>query len=264
MTQSSDIHAVRLPLDTWNNACLLVAGEATLTAEDWSGLIDAGLAEGPGALDARWAGLIGSYLDTPSSLSISSTYGGLLYRATLALGPANVCVLERFITQTQPDGSVETMSRDDLLEVSVSQAHPWALLRRVLPPLTTVQADPRQTSSANAEPVVVPAAVLEWAQEQCRTHPADHVLETLKQRSSGALHDFFEADDASISYVWTTRSPRGTQLALAWYLASEHHLYRATFGDGAPFEQVAPGDLAFTFEWHLLGVLDALSTPAAQ
>lgn len=261
--QQSDIHAMRVPLSAWNAACRIV-GDPTATPDesDWAALVASGIATAPGALNERWVDLIRSYLTTPSSLAVSATYADMLYRSTLALGSLNVCVLERFTTRTTPEGEVETVARDDELEVSMTQGHPWTLLRRVLPPLPTVQAPPRQTAAANAEPVRVPAAVAEWAQEQCRTHSSHEVLRTLQQRSSGRLHDFLEADDASIAYAWTTESARGTSLAFAWYLASADHLFRATFRDDPAFEVVGPGDLAFTFEWHLLGVLDALTAAA--
>ena len=263
MTQQADIHAKRVPLHAWNAACRLVGDATTSPSEDdWAALVAAGVATAPGALDDRWVDLITSYLNTPSSLAVTATYAGMMYRSTLALGSLNVCVLERFTTRATDDGGIETVNRDDALEVSVTQGHPWALLRRVLPPLPTVQAPPRQTAAANAEPVRVPAQIAEWALEQSKTHSSHEVLRTLQQRSSGRLHDFFEADDASIAYAWTTESARGTSLAFAWYLASKDHLFRATFRDDPAFEEVRPGDLAFTFEWHLLGVLDALSTPA--
>lgn len=264
MSSSPAIHAVRLPLAAWNAACRRVGGdEAPLTDANVTALVASGLAGEDGVVKERWAGLIASYLDAPSSVRASATYGNLLYRASVALGQASICVLERFTTRADDQGGVETIQRDDDLEISVTTGHPWTLLRRVLPPLDNLRASSRQTAPGNAAPVSVPEPILAWAQEQCRTHPADQVLEALQRRSSGRLHDLLQADDASVSYVWTTQTSRGPHLGLAWYLASPDHLFRATFSDDHPFEEVNPGDLAFTFDWHLLGALDALAAPAA-
>ena len=264
MAETPSIHATRLPLRAWNSACRLVGGDPIPLDEDDRAALTASplVAEGT-TLDDRWSGLIASYLGSPSSVRISASHGGLLYRTSLALGVANVCVLERFTTRPTSAGGLATVNRDDHLEVSVTTGHPWTLLRRVLPPLANLRADSRQTSSRTATPVQIPDAVLAWAQEQCLTHPSEQVLATLRERSSGRLHDFLSADGASVSYAWTTQTPRGPSLALAWYVASPEHLFRATFAEDHPFEEVHAGDLAFTFDWHLLGALDALGAPAA-
>lgn len=255
--ESPEVRAVRIPLMVWNAACRHVGSTAELTGAEWAGLRAAGLAGPDDEIDARWRGLIHDYLVAPTSLQCVAGHNGLLYRSALAIGTTNICVLERFTTERAANGALVPVAHDELLEVAVTRAHPWLLLRRVLPPLDTLRAPSRQTGEPSAAPVSLDPATAEWLRSRAAEIQGPELIEELKQRASGPLRGLLESEDASVAYVLVNRVGKAIQVAAAWYLASAHSLYRATFAPEPPFEQVRPGDLAFTFDWHLLGALDA-------
>lgn len=251
------VHATRLPLAVWNAACRAVGGDAPgLNDDDWQHLAQAGIASAPGTLDERWRGLIASYLDTDVSFRVVATYNGLLYRSSLALGAGNVCVLQRYKTETQPDGSRLAVAHDDLVEVAATTGHPWLLLSRVIPPLGTLTAPAHQTSAASATPVRLDDATRERVKTQLAATPDADVAEVLAA-ASDTVADVLSAD-AMVTYVMTAGSGENPVIGAAWYLASAERVYRATFGGDPAWEEVRPGDLAFTFEWHLLGAQTAV------
>ena len=159
MVDSPEVRARRIARPLWNLACRAVGGDAdSLTADDWGALIAGGLATGPDQIAEGWQGLIESYLNTPVAFRVVSTYQGLLYEASLAIGPASVCVLERFKTRPGPDGGERPVAHDEQLEVAATTGHPLLLLQRVLPPAAELRAPALQTSAINAVPVTLDPA----------------------------------------------------------------------------------------------------------
>jgi hypothetical protein len=260
MTEApAPVQAARVPLAAWNAACLAVGGDAgSVPDAAWQQLADAGLASEPGVLDERWADLIARYLATPISLSCVAQYNGLQYRSSIAIGTASVCVLERFKLEQGPDGSWSPTARDADLEVSATLGDPWLLLRRVIPPLAPLQAPAHQTASHNAVPVRVDEALGERIAGIVAERPDANVADVLRREGDAALQELFAADEAGVAYVLIAATPERPLVAQAWYAASQDALFRATFAADPPFEKVRPGDLAFTFLWHLLGAQDAL------
>ena len=258
MVDSPEVRARRIARPLWNLACRAVGGDAdSLTADGWGALIPGGLATGPDQIAEGWQGLIESYLNTPVAFRVVSTYQGLLYEASLAIGPASVCVLERFKTRPGPDGGERPVAHDEQLEVAATTGHPLLLLQRVLPPAAELRVPALQTSAINAVPVTLDPATGERLAAVLAANPDADAAELARQ-VTGSLAALLAPGEAQVAFTLTAQVASGPMLAGAWYVASQGRLFRATFAEGPPFEEVRPGDLAFTFDWQLRGAMDAL------
>lgn len=255
------IRTTRVLRPLWNAACAAVGGEPeAVTLADWAALTDAGIATGPDRIDEVWAELIGAYLDAPVVCNSAASYGGLLYEATLAIdaGPAAVCVLQRFETAAQPDGTSAPVARDELLEVAVGVGDPWELLRRVLPPVETLRAPARQTAAANAHPVTLPAGARDAVSAALAAQPTADPVRLVRDNAVGLVAELLAAQ-AQVGLRFAGSNGDRAVVGASWYLASAEHLFRATFAGDPAWEEVRPGDLAFSFAVQLAGARDVLT-----
>ena len=264
MGEDTEVRTRRVHLTAWNAACRAVGGDSEgLAEDDWALLIAEGLASTPSTLNTRWHGLIASYLNTRLSVRCAAAFSGQLHRATMAVGPASVCVLERRRIETQSDGSLLAVERDELLEVSVTLGQPWLLMQRFVPPLETLRAPARETSRRSAKPVALAEATRERLRRIIAENPDSDPIALLNQHGSDEIRDLLAVDDATVAYLMTAATGERAVLGAGWYNASPRQLFRATFRADPPWEEVRPGDLAFSFQWHLMGALDALGVAGA-
>ncbi len=263
----ADLMVVRLPLATWNDACRAAARpdapQGLLLAPppaddlDWDALAAHGLATSRGALDPRWRSLLAAYLDSRVAFRLSSSYGDMRFEAVLAVGSPHVCVTERFKTRPGSDGTVSTVAHDPAVEVAISGDHPWTLVRRVLPPLEVLRAEAKQTPRSAEVPLVVQPELQAKVRAAKAAEPQLTTSDALR-RASGVPDAVAAALDTTALTTWlvTAATPGGTAVGVGAYAGSPERLYRASFAGGPAWEQVEPGDLAYGFDWHLLGALD--------
>lgn len=255
MSEVEELAAVRVPREAWDAAC--AAAEQPEPPR-------LSLLSPPGTLEGRWHDLVAAYLAAPIVFRFSSTYGDVLFEATLALGSGlNVCVLERHKVRPVADGTLQKVGRDPLLEVAVTTSHPWRLVRRVLPPLDELRAPAQRTQSASERPVALDEATRAQVAAVLAAEPTLTASDALAR--AGALPPVVaEAMQAEVAASWllTVAGDEGTGVGIGTYLASPGHLYRGSAGADPVWSEVLPGDLAAEFEWQLLGALDVVTARA--
>lgn len=276
MTEPSrGLAALRVAVDTWNAACVA----ASYTTEngptrprrsllppdpgpepevDWAALVDAGVASEPGTLVPQWKHLLTAWADSPIVFRFTSTYRGLAYEAVLAVGELNVCVLTRSRTEPAPDGTLRKVAHDPHLEVAVSTEHPWTLVRRVLPPLGALRAAPRRTPADATHALTVPDDIRDAVVAALEANPGLSAAEALRAADVPPRVEAALGVQASTSWLVTAAAGERVAVGLGCYVASDNHVYRASFGADVAWEEVEPGDLGYSVAFHLLGALDAV------
>lgn len=260
MTDSPEVLARHISKAVWNAACHAANGAPEqVTDEGWQALIDAGLAVAPGVLEEHWAGLIEGYLNSPITVRATATYDQTAADISMSVGRASVCVIERSQLGLDADGAAGIVATDPLLDVAMTTGHPWLLLRRGVPPLATLQAAPQQTTAATAKPVSLDPATRASLAAYLAEHPDGDLVAAVRASGDERVRELLAADGAMFTFFFAMATdPVATGRAL--YIGTPEHLYRATSDDDAPWEEVAAGDLAFSFQWFLMGAGDILAS----
>lgn len=261
--QAPELRVVRLPLTAWNAACEAVRNDASASYSSavLAELIQYGLVSADGVLADDWRQIIQAYQKAPIDFLFVSSYRDMVFEARVALAGVNICVAERYRTEPAADGTLVKVAHDRLVEVSMTYADPWNLVVRVLPPLPSLRAPARQTSEANARPIVVPDSVKERARALIDAQPTMTAAAALEEAAgaSDEVRALLDEVEASVTFLGTYGTETAAGAAMGSYLASADGLYRAQFTVDAGWYEVAPGDLAYAFMWHRLGALDALA-----
>ncbi len=257
---ADDLVTYRITIDTWNALCLATNpdGPDLSLPLDWNELIEAGIATEPETLEPLWERLLEVWATSPVVFRLTSTYRDLAYEAVLAVGALNVCVLKRSRTEAAADATLRKVAHDPHLEVAATAGHPWRLVRRVLPPLETLRAAPKQSPAS----ATLPLTLSDQARaDVIAAFTADPELSTAEALRSADIPPHINAAldaEASTSWLLTVATGETMGVGLGSYTASEEHLYRATFGPQITWDEVRPGDLGYCFEFHLLGAMDAV------
>lgn len=256
---TDELVAHRITIDAWNALCFATGpgGPEPGPPLDWNELTEAGIATEPGTLEPLWERLLDAWANSPVVFRITSTYRDLAYEAVLAVGALNVCVLKRSRIEAA-GATLRKVAHDPYLEVAVTAGHPWRLVRRVLPPLETLRATPKQSPASQTFPLTLSDQTRADVIAACTAGTELSTAEAL--RSAGIPPHINAALDAEASTSWllTVAAGETVGVGLGSYMASGEHLYRATFGTQVAWDEVRPGDLGYCFEFHLLGAMDAL------
>lgn len=225
----------------WSGAVAQLRG--TVPADDdlrleWEG---AGLITPEGEIVTDWARALRVTQDSVNGAQVVSTFDGVAFSATLfRLDDDLVCVTAR-ATQDET-GSIDAVH--PLLEVALGPASdPWLLLRRVLPPLAELRADPRETGPGEAAPLSLNGVEIP---EHLRSDPARGAAEVTQLPTlPAAVADAVDPRATVFAYTLRGDGGRAQQSNRAWALGKKD-LYRVE-PDTAQVLRVPAGDLG-----HLL------------
>lgn len=197
----------------------------------------AGLVDADGAVDPEWARAIRVTQDAIVGAEVVSVYQEMAFAATLLRHEQTlVCVTARGAIEGRKITAVHPM-----LEVAMAPSElGWELLRRVLPPLKELRADPRPTRPGDIElltldGVEIPES-MRASQQSFATHLSD--LPTLPT----AMADALDPEASVFVYLLNAEGAHVRQSSQAWALG-RLGLYRVD-SDTAAIAKVPAGDLA--------------------
>lgn len=229
----------------WSEAVQQLRGSVP-TGDEMLGLEweAAGIVGPDGALDPDWARALRVTQDAQVGAEVVSVYRGIVFSATLfSLGADLVCVTARAtFREDDLDGATATVidTVHPMLEVALApSADPWLLLRRVLPPLDALRADPRAPEASEVTPLELDGVEIpERLRADVETF-ASHMalLPTLPQAVADAV------DPQASVFAFSLRADRGAleTSSRAWSLG-KRGLYRVEPETARAF-QVPRGDL---------------------
>lgn len=242
----------------WNTAAESAQNPAAGQAADdevWAELVRAGVARDDRTLDPMWQAVINQSLTAQAVFRVASTYNGLAYLADISLGrEVTTCLTRRLRVEDDGSGALVATGADPQLEFVVTRPdQPWQLIRRVLPPLEELRAEPRQTRDAErVEYPLDPATI-----EQIRASLATPGL-------APAARDALNAK-ATVMLMTLVAPPAGATdkapgVGLKAWALGENGLYSLEpQRDGATVAKVSPGDIGFAVLWYTLGAKDAMA-----
>lgn len=229
----------------WSGAVEKLRG--TVPAEDdlrleWEG---AGLLTPEGELVADWARALRVTQDSLAGSQVVSVFDGVVFSATLfRLDDDLVCVTAR----ATHDESGQIDAVHPLLEVALGPAaDPWLLLRRVLPPLDELRADPRETRPGEAAPLSLNGVEIP---EQLRADPSRGAEVAQLPTLPAAVADAVDPRATVFTYTLRGDGGRAQQSNRAWALGKKD-LYRVE-PDTAQVLQVPTGDIGHLLSTALL------------
>ena len=226
----------------WSAAVQQIRGEVPATDEmlalEWEA---AGIVSPAGVLDPDWSRAIAVTQSATRGAEVVSTFQKMAFTATLLVDQGVVvCITARGATEGEgPEEKITAVH--PMLEVAVAPAaDAWLLLRRVLPPLDALRADPRPTEPGDIEllsleGVEIPES-MRASQEAFSRHFAN--LPTLPE----AVADAVEPKASVFAYTLAAEGTEVRQSSQAWSLG-ERGLYRID-SDTAAIARVPAGDLA--------------------
>lgn len=246
---------------TWNVAAQAAQADSPDPADDasWKELVDAGIASQAGVLDPMWKAVLAQTLTAPIAFRVASTYNNLAYLADVSLGDnVTTCLTRRLSVAEAEDGSLEPTGADPQMEfVVTTHGRPWELIRRVLPPLDELRAEPRQTRTAERVEQAVDAETLKRIREGLDVPGlSPNMADALAPKASVTLMSLVDAPGA----------PEGsTGVGFATWVLGEDGLYTLERkGDTACVTKVSPGDIGFTITWLALGGFDIMERAARE
>lgn len=202
----------------------------------------AGIVTPDGELDPEWARTISVTQGSLRGAEVVSVYEHMVFAATVLVGDGTVvCVTARGATE-EVDGAEKITAVHPMLEVAMApSAQAWLLLRRVLPPLDALRAEPRPTAPGEVELLTLDGVeipeTMKASQETFSTHFVN--LPTLPT----AVVDAVEDPVATVfAYMLGVDGGKVRQSSQAWSLGSRG-LYRVD-SDTAAVGKVPHGDLA--------------------
>lgn len=235
----------------WSEAVQQLRGEVPAGDDmlrlEWEA---AGIISPDGALEPDWARALRVTQDAMIGTEVISVYAGIVFSATLFLmGEDLVCVTARATYRDdEPGGELTIDAVHPLLEVALGpSADPWLLLRRVLPPLEELRADPREPDAASTRELALAGVEIPERMRADVETFASHMAQLPSLPT--ALAD--AVDPRASVFAFSLRADRGAleTTSRAWSLG-RRGLYRVDSETARTFE-VAEGDIG----WHLVDAL---------
>ncbi len=247
--------SIRTPATAWKSARLVVERDdpGVLDAVEWNDLVRVGVASEPGRLDAWWRGVAEAYSSSTNVFQVCSTYGEVAFDAVLATGPLSVCVLQRSRMGEVRDGVRRRVAFDPDLEVAVTDGAAWDVLRRVLPPLKVMRADPKTTAWRDIRPVKLDEQAHAEVAAYAREHPDVPLRQVLHRIWLPAEVKQVLSSEAMTVWVQTVTVGERVGVGMECFLASGEQLFRVGRGRPPSWQQVQPGDLGAAFRWAVTG-----------
>lgn len=254
MTDSTPLRGWMASPQAWNLAVALVQGTAGESdggsAEARAELERAGITS-DGVLDSMWGAVIRQTITANATFRVVSVFNGLAYLCDVSVGQDVATSLTRRLA-VEPDGSGEfvAMGADPQIEFVVASAsHVWPLIRRVLPPIDEVRAEPQQTPAARRVEHVIDEQLIALARQSLDSAAIDP-----------KIRDAFRAR-ATIMIQHTIFSGNHSQpdigIGMRAWLVGDEGLYSIERHDGTVgVYEVAPGDVGFGVVWYALGARD--------
>lgn len=254
MVDSTPLRGWMASAQAWNLAVALVQGTAgepdSGSAQTRAELERAGITS-DGTLDSMWGAVIRQTITADTTFRVVSVFDGLAYLSDVSVGPDVATSLTRRLA-VEPDGSGEFVATgaDPQLEFVVASAgNVWPLIRRVLPPIDEVRAQPQQTPAARRVEHVIDEQTVALARQSLDSATIDP-----------KIRDAFQAR-ATIMIQHMTFSGNQSQpdigIGMRAWLVGNEGLYSIERHDGtAGIYEVAPGDIGFGVVWYALGARD--------
>lgn len=255
-TEPAPVSALSITLDAWRLAVATATPGAASAPEQtdaaWTELAGHGIAAAPGVLADAWRALLTDVAAAPIAMRVVAAHAGFAHVADLTMsGTATTCLLRRLAVEGDAD-ETHVVGVDDRVEFSwTGTGRPWDLIRRVLPPLPELLAEPHATPPSRLEQVDVSLEAFAALTAPGADEAAASGL------VSAALRDAADAI-ATVSLVVLV-IPEDVPVAVgerSWALGAEGlHVVGRHDGE-AVITDVEPGDIGF----HVLGTPSARST----
>ncbi|GEM_PF-3787915 len=241
------------------------------TEQLWRELVEVGIADDPGILKRPWAAAIVEFAMPQIGFRLVSSYAGVTGVADFSIrGPRAMGVMQRRLEHVDPEGTAVLDAVDMVTEIAIFAAVDiWPAIRRCLPPLDQLRADPVLTPQSERVDHTVSAATRTRFEEQLQhltlANPAD-ILMSLPGLDP-ALRDALQ-DPEAVTFLAVTATPDGSSdhgLALrAWTVGEGGTLYALYLREGGPaLVEVKPGAVAFDTVWLVAGAADFLALAAS-
>lgn len=234
--------AVELSQAAWHMAVNAAHGDSA-AGDSWDELISCGVADAEGHLHVMWRHALECHTSSPAGFRVTAAYHGIVVQTdvTMSADGTVTSLRQRRVDIPEQDEVAEV---EATVEFAVSIGHPWPLVRRGLPPLASMQADPLQT----------PLDRIAAFDLQAELAKSGAPLGPDLAAAAAALDEEVLARAGIIVYAEINGGMAlGTQL---WYQLP-HELVRVD--DAAQIHRVEPGDLGFYVVYQALGIEDLLS-----
>lgn len=258
-TEPAPVSALSITLDAWRLAVATATPDAASAPEQtdtaWAELAGHGIAAAPGVLADAWRALLTDVAAAPIAMRVVAAHAGFAHVADLTMsGTATTCLLRRLAVEGDAD-ETHVVGVDDRVEFSwTGTGRPWDLIRRVLPPLPELLAEPHATPPSRLEQVDVTVEAFAALTAPGADQAAASGL------VSAALRD--AADTIATVNLVVLVIPEDVPVAVgerSWALGTEGlHVVGRRDGE-AVITDVEPGDIAFHVLWYTVGALDALA-----
>lgn len=236
----------------------------------WRELAGVGIADDPGVLKPSWAAAIVEFAMPQIGFRLVSSFGEVVGVADFSIrGTRGMGVMQRRRQHTGSDGEMVIDAIDSVTEVALFAATEiWPAIRRCLPPLDQLRADPVLTPESGRVDHTVSAVGRAEFEERMRhlglASPGE-ILMSLPGLDP-AFGDALEAAEAVtfLAVTATPDGPRNSGLALrAWTVGESGTLYALYLRDTGPaVVEVRPGALAFDTVWLVAGAAEFLAAAA--
>lgn len=237
----------------------------------WAELVGVGMADDPGVLKPAWAAAIVEFAMPQIGFRLVSSYGEVVGVADFSIrGPRAMGVMQRRRSHVEPSGEAVIDAVDTITEVAVfAAAEIWPAIRRCLPPVDELRADPALTPQSGRVDHTVPPVTRVQFEEQLRQltlRTPGEILMALPDLDP-ALRDGLQTPQA-VTWLAVTATPDGSSnqgLAIrAWTVGEGGTLYALYLRDTGPaLVEVRPGALAFDTVWLVAGAAEFLAKAAA-
>lgn len=236
----------------------------------WSELAGVGIADDPGVLEPAWAAAIVEFAMPQIGFRLVSSLGEMVGVADFSIrGSRGMGVMQRRRQHAGPTGEMVIDAVDSVTEVALFAATEiWPAIRRCLPPLDQLRADPVLTPESQRVDHTVSAVSQAQFEDRMRhlglASPGE-ILMSLPDLDP-AFGDALETA-AAVTFLAVTATPDGlgnSGLALrAWTVGESGTLYSLYLRDTGPaVVEVRPGAVAFDTVWLVAGAAEFLAAAA--
>lgn len=209
----------------------------------------AGIVNAFGEVDPHWAQLITLAQDATTIVEVVSTFGDVVFLATLLLTPQQqlaVCVTSR-ATFTVVDGRSVIDAGHPMVEIASSDASaPWVLLKRVLPPVDNARAEPVEVDPRELRPVTLDPSVVPVSLRDDPVRAGDYLTELARGDRDNVpalppdIAQSLSTTDGVFAVVLGSRAGATVSRELVWSIGE--HLFRLDPAQHT-FSKVPPGDI---------------------
>lgn len=226
----------------WSEAVAKVHGSLPSDAEEMMALEweAAGIVDPDRQPDTDWMRALEVTRKAAIGAEVVSVYEAMVFSGTLLVdGDDVVCVTAR--AAFEEEGERQVTAVHPMLEVAIAPRKlVWLLLRRVLPPLDELRAEPRETQPGDIEPLTLDGVEIPESIQADPEKFSAHLVHL--PGLPAALYDALEPTAEVYAYVLASKDGDVRHTSQAWALG-DRGLYRID-SDTAQVAKVPAGDLA--------------------